>query len=46
VKTHGMPAADLVPSLLTLTDVMATGWHAAVAAGVRPGRPSSSAMAR
>ena len=26
-----------VPSLLTLTDVMATGWHAAVAAGVRQG---------
>lgn len=37
VKTHGVPAADVVPSLLTLTDVMATGWHAAVAAGVRPG---------
>lgn len=31
------PSADQVPSLLTLTDVMATGWHAAVAAGVRPG---------
>jgi threonine dehydrogenase-like Zn-dependent dehydrogenase len=37
VKTHGVPAADLLPSLLTLTDVMATGWHAAVSAGVRPG---------
>ena len=37
VKTPGMPAADLVPSLLTLTDVMATGWHAAVCAGVRTG---------
>jgi threonine dehydrogenase-like Zn-dependent dehydrogenase len=37
VKTDGMPSADLVPSLLTLADVMATGWHAAVAAGVRPG---------
>ncbi|HET7398186.1 MAG TPA: zinc-dependent alcohol dehydrogenase family protein [Intrasporangium sp.] len=37
VKTDGMPDADLVPSLLALSDVMATGWHAAVAAGVRPG---------
>jgi threonine dehydrogenase-like Zn-dependent dehydrogenase len=37
VKTPDVPAADLVPSLLTLTDVMATGWHAAVSAGVRPG---------
>jgi threonine dehydrogenase-like Zn-dependent dehydrogenase len=37
VKTDGMPDPTLVPSLLTLSDVMATGWHAAVAAGVRPG---------
>jgi threonine dehydrogenase-like Zn-dependent dehydrogenase len=37
VKTDGMPEDDLVPSLLTLADVMATGWHAAVASGVRPG---------
>jgi threonine dehydrogenase-like Zn-dependent dehydrogenase len=37
VKTDGMPDRELVPSLLTLSDVMATGWHAAVAAGVRPG---------
>ena len=37
VKTRGVPDADLVPSLLALTDVMATGWHAAVSAGVRPG---------
>ena len=37
VKTDGMPDARLLPSLLALTDVMATGWHAAVAAGVRPG---------
>jgi threonine dehydrogenase-like Zn-dependent dehydrogenase len=27
----------LYPSYLALTDVMATGWHAAVAAGVKPG---------
>jgi threonine dehydrogenase-like Zn-dependent dehydrogenase len=37
VKTDGMPDAGLVPSLLALSDVMATGWHAAVAAGVAPG---------
>jgi threonine dehydrogenase-like Zn-dependent dehydrogenase len=37
VKTDGMPDASLIPSLLALADVMATGWHAAVAAGVRRG---------
>lgn len=37
VKTDGMPDDSLVPSLLTLSDVMATGWHAAVAAGVKEG---------
>ena len=37
VKTDGMPDASMIPSLLTLSDVMATGWHAAVAAGVRKG---------
>ncbi len=37
VKTDGMPDASLIPSLLALSDVMATGWHAAVAAGVHPG---------
>ena len=37
VKTDGMPDASMIPSLLALTDVMATGWHAAVSAGVRPG---------
>jgi threonine dehydrogenase-like Zn-dependent dehydrogenase len=37
VKTDGMPDAAMIPSLLTLSDVMATGWHAAVSAGVRPG---------
>ncbi|HEY0951983.1 zinc-dependent alcohol dehydrogenase family protein [Nocardioides sp.] len=37
VKTEGMPDAGLVPSLLTLSDVMPTGWHAAVSAGVREG---------
>jgi threonine dehydrogenase-like Zn-dependent dehydrogenase len=37
VKVDGEPATDLLPSLLSLSDVMATGWHAAVAAGVRQG---------
>ncbi len=37
VKTDGMPDESLIPSLLALSDVMATGWHAAVAAGVSKG---------
>jgi len=37
VKTDAMPDPALIPSLLALSDVMPTGWHAAVAAGVRPG---------
>jgi threonine dehydrogenase-like Zn-dependent dehydrogenase len=37
VKTDGMPDADLIPSLLTLSDVFPTGWHCAVAAGVKKG---------
>ena len=37
VKTDGMPDARLIPSLLALSDVMATGWHAAVASRLRPG---------
>ncbi len=37
VKTDGVPDDKVIPSLLTLSDVMATGWHAAVAAGVGPG---------
>jgi threonine dehydrogenase-like Zn-dependent dehydrogenase len=37
VRTDGLPSPELVPSLLTLADVMATGWHAAVSARVRPG---------
>ena len=35
--TPELPDDDLIPSLLTLSDVMSTGWHAAVTAGVRPG---------
>ncbi|MDQ6686534.1 MAG: zinc-dependent alcohol dehydrogenase family protein [Actinomycetota bacterium] len=37
VKTDGVPDASMLPSLLTLSDVMATGWHCAVSAGVQPG---------
>jgi len=37
VATDGMPDDALLPSLLTLADVMATGWHAAVSSRVRPG---------
>lgn len=38
VATPGMPAADLVPSLLAASDVLGTGWFAAVAAEVGPGK--------
>lgn len=37
VATPGAPPRDLIPGLLTLSDVMCTGWHAAVSAGVGPG---------
>lgn len=37
VATPGQPEGDLIPSLLALSDVMCTGWHAAVSAGVGPG---------
>ena len=37
VRTGSTPDASLIPSLLALSDVMPTGWHAAVSAGVRPG---------
>ena len=37
VATREAPDDALVPSLLSLSDVMGTGWHAAVAAGVREG---------
>jgi threonine dehydrogenase-like Zn-dependent dehydrogenase len=38
VATPDLPSADLIPSLLTLSDVMGTGWFAAVAANVQPGK--------
>lgn len=37
VPTLETPHEDQLASLLTLSDVMGTGWYAAVAAGVRPG---------
>jgi threonine dehydrogenase-like Zn-dependent dehydrogenase len=38
VATEEMPPEHLVPSLLTLSDVMSTGHHAAISAGVGPGK--------
>ena len=37
VATPAVPSSDLIPSLLTLSDVMGTGWFAADAANVKPG---------
>ncbi|MFH5821518.1 zinc-binding dehydrogenase [Georgenia sp. AZ-5] len=37
VKVPGAPDEELLPSVLTLTDVMGTGHHAALRGGVRPG---------
>jgi threonine dehydrogenase-like Zn-dependent dehydrogenase len=37
VATPDQPADELVPSLLAASDVMGTGWYAAVAAEVKPG---------
>ena len=38
VATPGQPDADLIPSLLAASDVLGTGWFAAVAAAVGPGK--------
>jgi len=38
VPTPGDPPPELVPSLLALSDVMGTGWFAAEAADVKPGK--------
>jgi threonine dehydrogenase-like Zn-dependent dehydrogenase len=38
VATPDVPAADLIPSLLALSDVLGTGWFGAVAAEVGPGK--------
>jgi threonine dehydrogenase-like Zn-dependent dehydrogenase len=37
LATPDHPGEALEPSVLALSDVMCTGWHAAVSAGVRPG---------
>lgn len=37
VATRDVPSNDQLPSLLTLSDVMGTGWFAAEAANVKPG---------
>jgi threonine dehydrogenase-like Zn-dependent dehydrogenase len=37
VATREAPPPELIPSLLTLSDVMGTGWFGAEAAGVKPG---------
>src|SRR6267378_3312511 len=37
VAAPAVPSDDLIPSLLTLSDVMGTGWFAADAANVKPG---------
>ncbi|HZU12282.1 MAG TPA: zinc-dependent alcohol dehydrogenase family protein [Chloroflexota bacterium] len=38
VATPDIPSDDLIPSLLAASDVLGTGWFAAVAADVAPGR--------
>jgi threonine dehydrogenase-like Zn-dependent dehydrogenase len=38
VATPGQPDADLIPSLMAASDVLGTGWFAAVAAEAGPGK--------
>ncbi len=38
VATPDAPSDDMIPSLLALSDVMGTGWFAADAANVKPGK--------
>jgi len=38
VATPGLPDEDLIPSLLAASDVLGTGWFAAVAAEAAPGK--------
>jgi threonine dehydrogenase-like Zn-dependent dehydrogenase len=38
VATPDVPSADLIPSLVAASDVLGTGWFAAVAAAVGPGK--------
>ena len=41
VATPGVPGDDLIPSLLAASDVLGTGWFAAVAANVQPGKTAA-----
>lgn len=36
IATPGVPSDEQLPAILALSDVMCTGWHAAVSAGVGP----------
>jgi threonine dehydrogenase-like Zn-dependent dehydrogenase len=38
VATNEVPSADMVPSMLAISDVLGTGWFAADAAEVKPGK--------
>lgn len=38
VATSNVPSDDFIPSLVAVSDVMGTGWFAAVAADVKPGK--------
>ena len=38
VATPGRPEPDLIPSLMAASDVLGTGWFAAVAAEAEPGK--------
>ncbi len=38
VATPDLPPTDMIPSLLAASDVLGTGWFAAVAADVKPGK--------
>jgi threonine dehydrogenase-like Zn-dependent dehydrogenase len=38
VPTSGNPSREMIPAMLTLSDVMGTGWFAADAASVGPGK--------
>jgi threonine dehydrogenase-like Zn-dependent dehydrogenase len=38
VATPAIPSAEMIPDLLALSDVMGTGWFAAEAANVKPGK--------
>jgi threonine dehydrogenase-like Zn-dependent dehydrogenase len=38
VATPDVPGQDMLPSLLAASDVLGTGWYAAVAADVQPGK--------